>query len=179
MKAGPCSKTQQGNLPACSSQPLLNAERQAGKLWIPSFKVFWYDSTRGLNPKYTDCKADALTTAPSRRFYAIKLVFYQVFYQKLLIWILRLTQENFLTNFLIKSLRCFLAKCSVLGTANLNSIPQPQIRKFAVTFRTSANLDRNIYCYFVLGTTFIFLEVKLCRRPDVDLQKKRSSTPGR
>ena len=30
----------------------------------------------------------------------------------LLIWILRLKQENFLTNFLITSLRCFLAKCS-------------------------------------------------------------------
>ena len=64
----------------------------------------------------------------------------------------------------------------VLGTANLNSIPQPQIPqnsmrysatanpqvcdRFAVIFRTSAtanahctsaNLDRNIYCYFVLN----------------------------
>jgi len=27
-----------------------NAERQAGKLWIPTFKVFWSDSTRALNP---------------------------------------------------------------------------------------------------------------------------------
>ena len=35
---------------ACSLQPPINAERQAGKLWIPFFKVFWYDSTRGMNP---------------------------------------------------------------------------------------------------------------------------------
>ena len=27
--------------PACSPQPPLNAERQAGKLWIPFLKVFW------------------------------------------------------------------------------------------------------------------------------------------
>ena len=36
----------------------------------------------------------------------------QVFYRILLIWILRLKQENFLTNFLITSLCCFLANCS-------------------------------------------------------------------
>ena len=34
------------------------------KLWIPFFKVFWYDSTRGMNPRSTDCEADALTTTP-------------------------------------------------------------------------------------------------------------------
>ena len=55
------------NLPACSPQPLLNAERQAEKLRMPFFKVFWYDSTRGMNPRFTDCEADALTTTPSRR----------------------------------------------------------------------------------------------------------------
>ena len=32
------------------------------------FKVFWYDLTRGMNPRSTDCEADALTTTPSRRF---------------------------------------------------------------------------------------------------------------
>ena len=58
----PCPRTQQANLPACSPQPPLNAERQAGKLWIPFFKVFWYDSTREMNPRSTDCEADALTT---------------------------------------------------------------------------------------------------------------------
>ena len=63
----PCPRTQQANLPACSPQPPLNAERQAGKLQIPFFKVFWYDSTRGMNPRSTDCEADALTTTPSRR----------------------------------------------------------------------------------------------------------------
>ena len=66
-----------------------------------------------------------------------------------------------------------------LGTANLHSIPQPHVPqnckkcsatanpqvcdRFAVTFRTSAtanahctsaNLDHNIYCYFVLVMTF-------------------------
>ena len=39
----PCPRTRQANLPACSPQPPLNAERQAGKLWIPFFKAFWYD----------------------------------------------------------------------------------------------------------------------------------------
>ena len=34
----PCSRTQQATLPACSPQPPINAERQAGKLWIPFFK---------------------------------------------------------------------------------------------------------------------------------------------
>ena len=37
------------------------------------FKVFWYDSTRGLNPRSTDCEADALTTTPSRRWYCLVL----------------------------------------------------------------------------------------------------------
>ena len=32
-----------------SPQPFLNAERQAGKLWISFYKVFCYDSTRKLN----------------------------------------------------------------------------------------------------------------------------------
>ena len=36
------------NLPACSQQPPLNAERQAKKLWIPFLKLFWYESTRGI-----------------------------------------------------------------------------------------------------------------------------------
>ena len=59
----PCPKTQQANVPACSSQPPLNAERQAGKLWILFFEVFWYDSTRRMNPRSTDCEAEALTTS--------------------------------------------------------------------------------------------------------------------
>ena len=33
------------------------------------FKVFWYDSTREMNPRSTDCDADALTTTPSRRLH--------------------------------------------------------------------------------------------------------------
>ena len=33
----PCPRTQQANLPACSPHPPLNAERQAGKQWIPYF----------------------------------------------------------------------------------------------------------------------------------------------
>ena len=63
----PCPRTRQANLLACSPQPSLNAERQAGKLWIPFLKVFWYDSTRGLNPRSTDCEANALTTTPSHQ----------------------------------------------------------------------------------------------------------------
>ena len=33
----PCPRTQQANLPACSPQSPLNAERQAGKLWMLFF----------------------------------------------------------------------------------------------------------------------------------------------
>ena len=40
---------------------------QAGKLRMPFLKVFWYDSTREMNPRSTDYKADALTTTPLRR----------------------------------------------------------------------------------------------------------------
>ena len=36
------------------------------KLWIPFFLIFWYDSTRGMNPKSKDCEADALTSSSSR-----------------------------------------------------------------------------------------------------------------
>ena len=32
---------------------------------MPFFKVFWYDSTRGMNPRSADCEAGALTTTPS------------------------------------------------------------------------------------------------------------------
>ena len=56
----------------------INAERQAGKLRMPFFKVFWYDSTRGMNPRSTDCEADALTTTPSRRS-CLLLVFISVY----------------------------------------------------------------------------------------------------
>ena len=48
----PCPRTQQANLPACSPQPPINAERQTGKLWIPFFKVFWYGSTREIEPLF-------------------------------------------------------------------------------------------------------------------------------
>ena len=50
----PYPTTRQANLPACSPQPPLNAEREAKKLWIPFFQVFWYDSTRGMNPRSTE-----------------------------------------------------------------------------------------------------------------------------
>ena len=54
-----------------STLSLFYAKRQAGKLSIPFFKVFWYDSTKGMYPKSTDCKADALTTTRSRREFAL------------------------------------------------------------------------------------------------------------
>ena len=63
-----CPRTQ-ANLLACSPHPPLNAKRPAGKLWIPLFKAFWYDSTRGLNPRSTDCKVDALTTTSLHRLF--------------------------------------------------------------------------------------------------------------
>ena len=58
----PCPTTQKANWPTCSPQPPPNVERQAWKLWIPFLKVFWYDSTMEINPRSTDCEADALTT---------------------------------------------------------------------------------------------------------------------
>jgi len=39
----PCPVTQQANLPASSPQYSFNAERQAGKLWIPKF-CLWRSS---------------------------------------------------------------------------------------------------------------------------------------
>ena len=35
------------------------------------FKVFWHDSTRGLIPRFIECRADALTTTPLGRFIVI------------------------------------------------------------------------------------------------------------
>ena len=54
-------------LTACSPQPPLITGRQAEKLWIPFFKVFWYDQTRGFNPRFTNCEVDAPTTTPSHQ----------------------------------------------------------------------------------------------------------------
>jgi len=49
---GPClAQGHQANLPTClDTIPFLNAERQARKLWIPTFKVFWSDSAMEWNP---------------------------------------------------------------------------------------------------------------------------------
>ena len=55
----PCPRTQQASLPACSPHYPLFMLKQGSC-------VFWYDSTLGINPRSTDCKADALTTTPSR-----------------------------------------------------------------------------------------------------------------
>ena len=90
----------------------------------------------------------------------------------------------------------------MLGTANLNSIPQPQIPqnckrcsatanpqvcdRFAVTFRTSAtatanahcssaNLGRNFYCYFVLMMIFSFLEVKSPKKKVINARRLTSN----
>ena len=53
-----------------------NAQRPARKLWIRFFKVFWYDSTRGINSRSTDCEADSLTSLPLCRLY-IKITLLQ------------------------------------------------------------------------------------------------------
>ena len=55
----PCPRTQE-NLPVCSPRPRLNVERQARKQWIPFFKLLWYDSTREIKPRSTNCREDAL-----------------------------------------------------------------------------------------------------------------------
>ena len=47
---------------------LFHAERQVGKLWIPIFKVFWYNSIWEANPRSTDCEEDTPTTTPLHRF---------------------------------------------------------------------------------------------------------------
>ena len=85
---------------------------------------------------------------------------------------------------------------AVLGTENLHSIPQnckrcsatknsPVCNRLAVTFRTSAtanahctsaNFDRKYLLLFCPRDDLYFLEVKFCRRPDVDLQKKVINT---
>ena len=44
------------------------------------FKVFWFDSTREMNPRSTDCEADALTTTPSRRLIHYETASLQNFY---------------------------------------------------------------------------------------------------
>ena len=90
-------------------------------------KVYFDQTSEGItlsNPKKLFCVTVFLSMMAIlscqliNRFEGMKSVVtsYQVlessFYQMLLIWILRLKQENFLTNFLITSLRCFLAKCS-------------------------------------------------------------------
>ena len=64
----PCPRTQQASLPACPPHyPFFMLSTKAGKLRKPFFKVFWYDSTRGMNLRSTDYEVDALTTTPLRR----------------------------------------------------------------------------------------------------------------
>ena len=75
---------------------------------------------------------------------------------------------SFYKDVILEKLRTLYSGCvpcisnPELSTANLNSIPQnckrcsatanPQVcDRFAVTFRTSAILDYNIYCYFVFS----------------------------
>ena len=78
-----------------------------------------------------------------------------------------------------------------LNSATANSAKLQEVfrnRKFASSpqvcdnFRTSSSanahctsviLDSNIYYYFVFSRWSFFLEIKFCRRPDVDLQKKQ------
>ena len=48
------------------------------ELWTPFFKVFRYDSKRGLNPRYTESKAVALT---STLFFTLSLCYYRLRFQ--------------------------------------------------------------------------------------------------
>ena len=55
-----CPRTQQASLPACSPHSPYLLSAMQGRCTI--FKVFWYDSTREMNPRSTSCEADAPTT---------------------------------------------------------------------------------------------------------------------
>ena len=71
----PCPRTQQASLPACSPRYLfcmLSAKQ--GSCEYHLLIVFWYDSTKGLNPRPTDCEEDA-------PHYAIALVYCCVGYR--------------------------------------------------------------------------------------------------
>ena len=73
-----CPRTQQARLQACSPHYPYCAKSQAGKLCIPLFKVFWFDSTWEMKPRSTDCEADAPTITPSRQFVKTQLVLIQL-----------------------------------------------------------------------------------------------------
>ena len=48
-----------------SNRAAAHARNLVGTLAMNTiFEVFWYDSTRGMNPRFTDCETDALTTTP-------------------------------------------------------------------------------------------------------------------
>ena len=50
-----------------SGSPAFHIEMGRPVKCLAQGKVFSYDSTRGINPKLTDCEEDALTTTPLRR----------------------------------------------------------------------------------------------------------------
>ena len=56
----PCPRTQQA------------VDTIVPKLWITFLKVFWYDSTREMNPRSTDCEAVTLTTTPLHWLYMMR-----------------------------------------------------------------------------------------------------------
>ena len=51
------SKDTTSELAGLFSTTFLNTGHQAGKLWIRFLKIFWYDSTRGLNASSTNCES--------------------------------------------------------------------------------------------------------------------------
>ena len=71
-----CPRIQQASLPASSphySFFMLSAKQRSCEY---HFLKSWYDSTREMNPRSTDCNADALTTIPSRRYLALISLFF-------------------------------------------------------------------------------------------------------
>ena len=61
-----CPRTHLASLPACYSHyPYVLSTKQVSCEYH-FFKVFWYDLTWEMNPRSTDCEADAVTTIPSR-----------------------------------------------------------------------------------------------------------------
>ena len=61
------SKNTAGELSGLFPTTFLKCRAPSREAMDTIFKVFWLDSTMGINPRFTDCEADALTTTPSRR----------------------------------------------------------------------------------------------------------------
>ena len=62
----PCPRTQQTDLPACSPHCSFVLCAKQGSCEYHFFKSFGMTRLGKMNPRFTDCEADAPTTTPSR-----------------------------------------------------------------------------------------------------------------